>query len=83
MSPVLAGRFFSTEPPGKPQVSIIVYWCVPILFYVKTSQMNHVLKALTTLLIIFYYYPYVCYVSIIYSKYINIHGNIFKCKRGL
>ena len=53
------------------------------LFYVKTSQMNHVLKALTTLLTIFYYYPYVCYVSIIYSKYINIHGNIFKCKRGL
>ena len=49
-SPALAGRFFTTEPPGY-LFFIIIYWCVPILFYAKTSQMNHVLKALTTLLI--------------------------------
>ena len=122
VSPALAGRFFTTEPPGKPQVSIIVYWWVPILCQDFPSEPR--LKALTTLLAILYCFPYVCYVSvifaaamslqscrtlchpkdgsppgspvhgifqasvlewvaIIYGKYINIHGNIFKCKRGL
>ena len=42
MSPVLAGRFFTTEPPGKPQLSLAYLKCTYIsLQWGKSSNTDH------------------------------------------
>ena len=81
-APALAGRFFTTEPPGKPMLYIwtyiyisvsthlLVYIPIPISILVPLSIHTHIY---TCILIYTHIYIYICTLSIHISTSISIH----------